>query len=314
MRNSTVIADSILVVGSSGQLGHELVRPYATCAVEMALQIRGVDLPELDITHGASVLAAVEKARPRAVINAAAYTDVDGCEANAATAFAVNADGAANLARACRQVGCKLVHVSTDYVFDGRKRTPYDVDDRVNPQGVYGKSKAEGETRIREIAPDHILVRTSWLFGTHGKNFVKTILQMATERSELRVVADQVGRPTYAADLATVLVALAQSDLTGTYHFANEGTCTWNGLATEIVRQAGLTRLVRPMSTAEVGRPAPRPAYSVLDTQKLTSHTGIVPRPWQEALRECLAGLQPAVSPTGAEAADSNRRSVAGSR
>jgi dTDP-4-dehydrorhamnose reductase len=292
MRHSTIVADSILVVGANGQLGHELVRPQEICAAEAAPLVQGLDVPDVDITDAAGVSALLQKVRPRAVINAAAYTDVDGCERHAQQAFAVNATGPANLAAACRQVGCKLIHVSTDYVFDGRQRHPYDVDDAVNPQGVYGKSKAEGEQRIRDALPDHVIVRTSWLFGIAGKNFVKTILRLAAERDELRVVADQVGRPTSAADLAAVLLALAQSDLAGTYHFANAGECTWHAFATEIVRQAGLVRPVRPMCTADLGRPAPRPAYSVLDTRKLTDHTGIVPRPWQEALTECLAGLK----------------------
>ncbi len=292
MRRNTIVADSIFVIGAAGQLGQELVRPYETCAPEAAVLMQGADLPEVDITDAARVMAALERVRPRAVINAAAYTDVDGCETHAEQAYAVNAAGPENLARACRQVGCKLVHVSTDYVFDGRKRTPYDVDDPVNPQGVYGKSKAEGERRIRESGVDHVIVRTSWLFGTAGKNFVKTILERVAQRDELRVVTDQVGRPTYAPDLAAVLLALAQSDLAGTYHFANAGECSWHAFATEVLRQAGWLKPVRPISAAELGRPAPRPAYSVLDTRRLTDDTGIVPRPWQAALADCLAGLQ----------------------
>lgn len=287
-----MVADSILVIGAAGQLGWELVRPREACAPEATIQVDGLDLPDVDITDSAGVAALLRTVRPRAVINAAAYTDVDGCESHVQRAYAVNATGPANLAAACRQVGAKLVHVSTDYVFDGRKRRPYDVDDPVNPQGVYGKSKAEGEQRIREVLPDHVIVRTSWLFGVAGKNFVKTMLKLAGEREELRVVADQVGRPTYAADLAVALMALAQSDLVGTYHFANAGECTWHAFATEIVRQAGRVCPVRPIRTADLDRVAPRPAYSVLDTGKLTDHTGIVPRPWQEALAECLAGLR----------------------
>ncbi len=292
MRRNTIVADSILVIGAAGQLGQELVRPYETCAPETAALVQGADLPELDITDLACVTAAVERARPRAVINAAAYTDVDACESHSEQAFAVNAAGPGHLAQACRQVGCRLVHVSTDYVFDGRKRTPYDVDDPINPQGVYGRSKAEGERRVRESGADHVIVRTSWLFGTGGRNFVKMILQLAEQRDELRVVTDQVGRPTYAADLAAALLALAQSDMTGTYHFANAGECSWHTFAAEILRQAGRIRPIRSIGSADLGRPAPRPAYSVLDTRRLTDHTGIVPRPWPSALADCLAGLQ----------------------
>lgn len=291
MRHSTVVADSVCIVGAAGQLGRELVRPYATCSAESALLIQGVDLPELDITDPDSVSAAMARWHPRVVINAAAYTDVDACESHAQQAYAVNAAGPANLAKACRENGATLVHVSTDYVFDGRKRTPYQPDDLPGPLSVYGKSKAEGEQRIRETLPNHVIVRTSWLFSLHGNNFVKTILKLARERDELRVVNDQVGRPTYAADLATVLLALAQSDARGVYHFANADTCSWHDFAVEIVRQAGMITPVRPMSSAQLNRPATRPAWSVLDTAKLTDHTGIVPRPWREALGECLAGL-----------------------
>jgi dTDP-4-dehydrorhamnose reductase len=293
MRSNTVIADSICVVGAAGQLGHELVRPQPVCGTEPSLVVQGLDLPEMDITRTESVQRTLERLRPRTVINAAAYTDVDGCESNSQAAYAVNATGPANLAEACRQIGAKLVHVSTDYVFDGRKRTPYEPEDAVNPQSIYGKSKAEGEQRVREILADHVIVRTSWLFGLHGKSFVKTILRLAAEKPELRVVVDQVGCPTYAVDLATAILVLGMSSRRGTYHFCGAGACSWFEFAVEIVRVAGMRTPVRPMTTAELSQAAPRPAYSILDTSVTTDHTGLVPRPWQEALAECLDQLHP---------------------
>lgn len=290
-KDSIVAAETIAVIGAKGQLGTELLQPQATCAPQPDLIVHGLDVGEIDITKPDSMLTALERIHPRAVINAAAYTDVDACETHAQEAHAINADGPGNLAQACKQLGCRLLHVSTDYVFDGRATAPYKPDHPVNPQSVYGKTKAEGEQRVREILADHLIVRTSWLFGVHGKNFVKAILNLASERPELRVVTDQVGRPTFARDLAAALLSLSLTDLTGTYHFANEGVCSWNQLATEIIRLAGLTTPVRPMATAELNRPAQRPAYSVLDTTTLTDHTGIRPRPWQDALAECMAEM-----------------------
>ena len=292
-RHSTAGADVVAVVGAAGQLGCELLRPQRTCGPTPRV-VHGLDIDQVDITRYESVTAMFERLRPGLVINAAAYTDVDGCESQVEQAFAVNATGPQHLARACREYGARLVHVSTDYVFDGRKHSPYLPEDPVNPQSVYGKSKAEGEQRVRQTLADHVIVRTSWLFGAGGRNFVKTILQAATERPELHVVTDQVGCPTYAKDLAAALLALGLSDRTGTYHFCNAGVCSWNAFASRILELAGLSTPVRPMTTAQLKRPAPRPAYSVLDTSRLTEHTGIQPRSWQEALAECMAELKQA--------------------
>ncbi len=277
------------MIGSAGQLGHDLLR----LADQRGVSARGADLPEVDITCRDNINALLERVQPAAVINAAAYTDVDGCESERDLAWAVNATGAGNLAAVCAARGCRLVHVSTDYVFDGSDiGRPWRPDDAIDPQSVYGHSKAEGERQVRQHLNDHVIVRTSWLFGTAGKNFVKTILRAACERPELRVVDDQVGCPTYAADLAGVLLTLAAGAQRGTYHFCNAGACSWNEFAREIVRLAGLTTPVLPMTTAELNRPAARPAYSVLDTSSLTQETGIVPRPWQEALAECVGALR----------------------
>jgi dTDP-4-dehydrorhamnose reductase len=253
-----------------------------------------VDTPgkeDLDIRDASAVETAIGSAAPCVVINAAAYTTVDGCEERAQLAREVNARGAGNLAAACARHRCRLVHVSTDFVFDGAKREPYLPDDRVNPLSVYGRTKAEGEALVREALADHVIVRTSWLFAVHGTNFMRTILRLADERSALNVVDDQMGCPTYARDLARALLVVGVSNCRGTYHFCNSGECSWHGFAEEILRQAGRATPVRPLASAQLNRPAARPAYSVLDTRTLESDTGVRPRPWQEALAECLKDL-----------------------
>lgn len=287
-------ASAICIVGARGMLGRELVQAYrgrgGTGSAHAV--VHELDVEEMEITDAGAVASVLKRLRPGLVLNAAAYTDVDGSEAHPDLAARVNADGAGNLAQACRDIGCRLVHVSTDYVFDGRGAAPYEPGDPVNPQGVYGRTKADGERRVREALGNHAIVRTSWLFGFHGRNFVKTILRLAAERPELRIVADQVGCPTYARDLARALVTLADTGRTGTYHFCNAGACTWYDFAGAIVRLGGLATPIVPITTAELGRPAPRPAYSVLSTATLTRDAGIVPRPWTEALAECVEELR----------------------
>jgi len=285
-------AKHVWIVGAQGMLGRELVAAYQRESVDLS----ALDVDDLDIRDADRVAALMAEHRPDVVINAAAYTDVDGCEAHADLAFAVNAEGPAHLAAACRVHGCRLVHVSTDFVFDGRKATPYLPDDPVQPLNVYGQSKAEGDRRIRERLDDHMIVRTSWLFGFHRRNFVKTILELAEEREELRVVADQVGCPTYANDLAAALMALERSGLTGTYHFCNAGCCSWYEFATEIVRVSAAACRVLPTTSRDFKRPAVRPAYSALSTDRLTRDTGLRPRPWREALAECVWELRPSVA------------------
>ncbi len=288
---------SVWIVGAAGMLGRELV-PLCRERLPEA-EVSALDLPEFDITDAEAVEAALRRTRPQLVINAAAYTDVDGCESHELEARAVNASGPANLARACRAHGARLVHVSTDFVFDGRKRSPYEPDDPVHPLSAYGRTKAEGEELVRAVLPDHVIVRTSWLFGPHGRNFVKTILRLSAERDELQVVDDQVGCPTYAPDLAAALLALALGGHTGTVHFCNDGACSWHGFASEIVRLAGHTARVRPITSAQLSRPAVRPAYSVLSTQSFRQAAGIAPRPWQEALELCVGQLQSSSAPAG---------------
>lgn len=281
--------EAVCIIGAAGMLGCELVR---TCRERLPeAEIHAFDLPELDITDAAAADRALGTLSPCLVFNAAAYTDVDGCESHPDLARAVNVEGPHNLARSCRAYGSRLIHLSTDFIFDGRKRSPYLPDDEPHPLSVYGATKEQGERCVRNALPDHLIVRTSWLFGVRGRNFVKTILRLAEEREELQVVDDQIGCPTYAPDLAEALLELGSKTLSGTYHFCNAGSCSWHEFANEILRCAGKVTPVKPISTNQLKRPAVRPAYSVLDTASFEMATGITPRPWQEALRECLVAL-----------------------
>lgn len=270
----------ILVVGSNGMLGQELMTLFQGRA-------RGVDVGEIDITDLASVQRVLMTLKPKTVVNAAAYTDVDGCETNQELAMQVNGEGVAHLAMISKEIGATLVHVSTDYVFDGSKGSPYLEDDLPKPLSVYGESKLAGEMNT-SFNPDHLIVRTQWLFGHAGKNFVETMLTLAGQRSELTVVDDQIGSPTWTHDLALAIQALLEKGCRGTYHVANSGYVSWNGFAREIFRQAGLSITVSPMTTAQLSRPAKRPLHSTLDCSKLTAETGFTLQPWQEALKRYL--------------------------
>jgi len=276
----------VLVSGCRGMLGTDLVRVLA-----LAHKVIGVDLDELDITDRQAVEEQVAGLAPDVLINAAAYTDVDKSEQQEDVAFRVNADGAANLALACRAGRIRLIHVSTDYVFDGKAKRPYSEEAPPNPLGVYGRSKWEGEKRIREILPEACLIRTAWLYGKAGKNFVKAILAQAGEKNRLRVVDDQRGSPTYTLDLAMALRAAAEKGLEGTYHVTNQGSCSWLGFAETILEFAGKKGVeVEPISTEELGKPAPRPENSVLDCGKFEKATGMQLRRWPEALKDYLFG------------------------
>ena len=253
-------------------------------------QTVGVDLEEMDITRRQDVLKSLSSLSPDVVINAAAYTDVDGSETNEALAFRVNADGPENIALACREQGAHFIHVSTDYVFDGRKQEAYEVDDRPNPVGVYGRSKWEGEQRIEAAAPSFCIVRTAWLYGKAGRNFVKAILHQAAEKNLLKVVSDQKGSPTYTMDLAGALAEIAARRLGGVYHVTNKGACTWLEFAVKILALSGKQAVsVEPISTEELGRPAPRPANSVLNCSAYEADAGQSLRSWEEALKDYLS-------------------------
>jgi len=270
----------IVVAGARGMLGHDLLELYDSDA-------RGVYHDEMDITSAVSVEKVLKELRPKVLINAVAYTDVDGCETNQERAFQVNGDGVLNLARITAEIGTKLVQVSTDYVFDGSKGTPWLEDDQVNPLSVYGRSKLAGEESAR-FNPDHLIVRTQWLYGLHGKNFVETMLRIGKEKDEIGVVHDQIGSPTWTVDLSRAIRALISDDCRGTYHVANAGSCSWCEFAAAIFAESGYKTVVKPITTSELDRPAPRPLYSVLDCGKLQRDTGFVPEEWREALKKYL--------------------------
>jgi dTDP-4-dehydrorhamnose reductase len=276
----------IFLTGATGQLGialrdvlrdHDLVAPPET---------------EADITE-ASIVARIADARPEVVIHAAAFTDVDGAESNPDRAYAVNTEGTRNVAQGAAKSGARLVAISTDYVYDGTKRTPYVESDPVGPISVYGASKLAGEREALSAKPDAIILRTAWVYGD-GKNFVRTMLRLAGERRELRVVSDQVGCPTSAADLARAIRAVLDTRAAGVYHAVNAGSCSWHEFAVTIFRLAGLERAVVPIATSELARPARRPAHAVLDCSRLAA-LGIRMRSWHDALAEYL--LTPASRP-----------------
>lgn len=270
----------ILVVGAKGMLGRDLMALLGADA-------RGVDIEDIDITSMESVQKVLVTLKPRVVVNAAAYTDVDGCESNQEMAMQVNGEGVAHLALISKEIGAKLVQISTDYVFDGGKGSPYREDDPTCPLSLYGESKLAGEMNAC-FNPDHLIVRTQWLYGLHGKNFVETMLRLAGEKKELSVVDDQIGSPTWTVDLSLAIKALIDKGCSGTYHAANGGFCSWNEFARAIFAEAGMGITVNPMSTAELGRPAPRPLYSTLDCGKLKRDADFQPEPWQEALKHYL--------------------------
>ena len=273
----------VLVTGAKGQLGVELLDVFGHDH-----DVVGLDLPEWDITKPDGARA-ITDARPVWVVHAAAWTDVDGCERDPERAYLVNGEGTRRVAEACRTVGAGMVYLSTDYVFDGQKGAPYLETDLVAPASNYARSKVAGEEAVRALAPRWAVVRTAWLFGVSGKNFVKTIVEKGATGGPLRVVDDQVGSPTYARDLAGAIEQLVSRELTGTYHVTNAGSCSWYAFARAILKEAGLAHVpVAPMTTAELGRPAPRPAFSVL-ANHAWSAAGLRPlRPWPDALAAML--------------------------
>ena len=267
----------VLILGATGLLGKALVREWT------GDQVTGMGSRDVDIRDSAKVSDLVEKTRPDWVVLAAAYTDVDGCESHRELAFSVNRDGAVNVAEAARQAGAKLIFLSSDYVFDGKKTSPYEVDDKRNPQSVYGYSKAEAEIKLLEILPTCCIARTSWVFGIGGRCFPDTILRLAASRPVLDVVNDQRGCPTYTVDLARAIIQLCRKDASGIVHVTNAGDCTWFEFAQQIVIGAGLATEVRPVSSQEMARPAPRPGYSVLSATSVRPY-GIEMPGWKDAL------------------------------
>ncbi len=276
-----------LILGGNGQLGRDLQEVLAD------QDVTALDLPLVDITDPQSVAAALAETNPDVVINAAAYTAVDAAETDEAVATLVNGTAPGIIAAACAQrPGTRMVQVSTDYVFSGDARSPYTEDSEPDPRSAYGRSKLIGERAVREALPDDsYVVRTAWLYGRHGANFVKTMLRLESEREQLSVVDDQIGQPTWSADLARQIRALVEADApAGTYHGTNSGQVSWHGFTQEIFRLSGADpQRVGPTTTDQFPRPAPRPAYSVLGHEGW-AQAGVAPmRPWDEALAEALA-------------------------
>jgi dTDP-4-dehydrorhamnose reductase len=271
----------VTIFGASGLLGKVLTREWS------GAKVVGLSASDADIRDAGQVQEVLERNRPAWVVLAAAYTDVDGCESHPDRAFSVNRDGAINVAKAAKEVGAKLIFLSSDYVFDGKKTSPYESDDPRNPQSVYGRSKSEAEIGLLQALPECCIARTSWLFGVGGKCFPDTILKLAASRPVLDVVNDQRGCPTYTVDLARALIDLCRKDARGIVQVTNAGDCSWFEFAREIVASAGLPTEVRPVSSQQMARPAPRPAYSVLSAKSLQRY-GIVMPAWKDALRRYM--------------------------
>ncbi len=289
----------ILITGATGQLGRQLSRCIETgenelgeisksikSAEVMALGSSGLDISKID-----DVLELFEKFKPDIAINSSAYTNVDACESNIDQAFLVNAIGARNMAIAAERTGSKLIHVSTDYVFSGEGNVPFREYDLTDPKSIYGKTKNQGEEFVRQFCKKHFIVRTSWLYGLYGGNFVKTIIKAGKERGALKVVDDQRGNPTNVEDLIYHILKLIETEEYGTYHCTGNGECSWYDFAKLIVEFAGINATVDPVTTDEFPRPAKRPSYSSLDNMCLRITVGDEMRVWQEALRSFISSI-----------------------
>ncbi|HEX3434598.1 MAG TPA: dTDP-4-dehydrorhamnose reductase [Solirubrobacteraceae bacterium] len=292
----------LLVTGAAGMLGHDVQRAGERSGHELVL----VDLPEIDITDAAAVDALVDRLRAEpgsldAIVNCAAWTDVDGAESKREAAHAVNADGAGNLARSAARVGIPLLHISTDYVFDGvapldaeGRARPYVESDPTGPRSVYGSTKLEGEQQVLAASPRHLVVRTAGLYGIDGRNFVDTMLRLGTERDAVQVVTDQVGSPTWSGHLAPAVLGLLERDVSGLVHMTGAGEVSWNGFAKEIFRQAEVECAVEPASSEQMARPAPRPAWSALASER----DDVLPMPdWRDGLAGYLAARAGMIRP-----------------
>ena len=272
----------VLVTGAGGMLGQDVVGAARGGGHEVTALTRS----DLDVTNGAAAARTIRDVCPEVVVNCAAWTDVDGAEAQEEEATKVNGEGAGNVARATAEAGAVLVHVSSDYVFDGNGRAPYVESDPVKPLSAYGRSKLAGEREVADAGSRHVIVRSSWLFGLGGGNFVETMLRRGAEQDELRVVNDQIGCPTFTVHLAGALLDLAGGQALGIHHVAGAGACSWHAFAVEIFRQAGMEVRVDPMATAQLERPAARPAYSVLATAR---DDAVALPEWREGLADYLS-------------------------
>lgn len=276
-----------IVTGANGQLGQELVKQLQNTQVELFPFTKD----ELDITDIDKVKKAVHQIQPDVIINAAAYTKVDKAESEKELAFSVNAYGQRNLAAVAEEVGAKVCYISTDYVFDGTASEPYEEHALVNPLGVYGKSKYAGEQLTQTLSSKYFIVRTAWVYGEYGPNFVKTMLRLAKEKDELGVVCDQIGSPTYTVDLASFLIELVKTEKYGIYHYTNSGTCSWYEFANAIFEEANINIKVNPLTTDQYPTPAKRPNYSVLSHTALKLNGFQSPRHWREALMSFINNI-----------------------
>lgn len=278
----------VLVTGVKGQLGHDVMDELSKRGIDSI----GVDIDEMDITDALSVDKVLKEANPDAVIHCAAYTAVDAAEDNVDLCRRVNADGTQNIADICKELDCKMVYISTDYVFDGEGTRPWEPDDERHPLNVYGQTKYEGELAVENTLEKYFIVRIAWVFGVNGKNFIKAVLNKAKTTDTLTVVEDQFGSPTYTYDLARLLVDMVETDKYGFYHATNEGICNWYEFACEIFRQAGVKVTVVPVSSSEYPAKAKRPSNSRMSKEKLTLN-GFEKLPsWQDALKRYLKEIE----------------------
>lgn len=278
----------ILVTGYNGQLGYDVVQE----GLKKELNMLGIDREDLDLTIQEDVNSYVSKLKPDAIIHCAAYTAVDKSEEDRSGCWNVNVEGTEFLATAAKEVNAKFIYISTDYVYNGEGQEPFIETDVPNPQGYYGLTKYEGEKKVKELLEKYFIVRTSWVFGINGNNFVKTMLKLAESRDELNVVGDQIGSPTYTHDLAILIIDMIQSDKYGLYHASNEGFCSWADFAIEAFHQAGQDIKVNPITTEEYPTPAVRPKNSRMSKQKLVKNGFNQLPTWQDAVKRYVAELR----------------------
>ena len=278
----------ILLLGHKGMLGTDLLTQ-----MRLHHEIVGMDKEEIDITSADECAKAIGKTAPQIVINAAGYTNVDGCETAKEECFAVNAEALENIAVACHRKNIRIIHFSTDYVFNGTGSAPYKEDDDCDPINTYGASKLAGERYLQTLAQNYIIIRTAWLYGVNGKNFVRTILEKAKTTPRLTVVDDQLGSPTHTKDLAAAVDLLIEKNAQGIFHVTNRGSCSWYQFAVKILQEAGIDDVeVSPIKSDQLVRPAKRPAYSVMSMQKFIQITGKATQPWQLGLQDYLESMK----------------------
>lgn len=274
----------ILVTGANGQLGFDVIKELNKRNIECL----GIGRTDLDITDSTTVDNYISKLKPNCVIHCAAYTEVDKAEDEEEICYNVNALGTEYIAKACKKVNSKMIYISTDYVFDGQGDTPFETDGNINPLSVYGKTKYEGEVKVKVNLDKYFIIRISWIFGLNGNNFVKTMINLGKEKQSLNVVCDQIGSPTYTKDLAMLLCDMSQSEKYGVYHATNEGFCSWAEFATEIMRKANLNCVINPIPTTEYKTKAVRPLNSRLSKNSLIDNGfKLLPR-WEDALDRFL--------------------------